>query len=27
MSATVQDTDKKGVQFCANCRKRLSTET
>jgi archaemetzincin len=26
MSTTVQDTDKKGVQFCANCRKRLATE-
>ena len=27
LSSTVQDTDKKGVQFCANCRKRLATET
>lgn len=26
LSSTVQDTDKKGVQFCANCRKRLATE-
>ncbi|MCC7385975.1 MAG: archaemetzincin family Zn-dependent metalloprotease [Deltaproteobacteria bacterium] len=26
LSSTVQDTDKKGVQFCANCRKRLLTE-
>lgn len=25
-SATVQDTDKKGMSFCANCRKRLITE-
>lgn len=26
-SATVQDTDKKGASFCANCRKRLLTES
>ncbi len=26
LSSTIQDTDKKGVQFCANCRKRLATE-
>lgn len=26
-STTVQDTDKKGVQFCANCRKRLAAST
>ena len=26
LSSTVQDTDKKGTQFCANCRKRLVTE-
>lgn len=25
-SATVQDTDKKGSAFCANCRKRLASE-
>jgi archaemetzincin len=25
-SATVQDTDKKGMTFCANCRKRLMSE-
>jgi archaemetzincin len=25
-SATVQDTDKKGMSFCANCRKRLMSE-
>lgn len=25
-SATVQDTDKKGIAFCANCRKRLLSE-
>lgn len=25
-SATVQDTDKKGAGFCANCRKRLMSE-
>lgn len=25
-SATVQDTDKKGMAFCANCRKRLLSE-
>jgi archaemetzincin len=25
-SATVQDTDKKGAAFCANCRKRLLSE-
>ena len=27
MSTTVQDTDKKGTQFCANCRKRLVAES
>ena len=26
-SATVQDTDKKGQSFCANCRKRLLSES
>lgn len=26
LSSTVQDTDKKGIQFCANCRKRLVSE-
>jgi archaemetzincin len=26
LSNTVQDTDKKGAQFCANCRKRLASE-
>lgn len=26
LSTTIQDTDKKGVQFCANCRKRLAAE-
>jgi len=25
-SATVQDTDKKGMAFCANCRKRLMSD-
>ena len=25
-SATVQDTDKKGMSFCANCRKRLMSD-
>lgn len=25
-SATVQDTDKKGMTFCANCRKRLMSD-
>ncbi len=25
-STSVQDTDKKGIQFCANCRKRLSLD-
>jgi len=27
LSSTVQDTDKKGTQFCANCRKRLASES
>ncbi len=26
-SATIQDTDKKGNSFCANCRKRLMAES
>lgn len=26
-SATIQDTDKKGASFCANCRKRLASES
>ncbi len=26
LSATIQDTDKKGSTFCANCRKRLAAE-
>ena len=26
LSSSVQDTDKKGSQFCANCRKRLPTD-
>lgn len=26
-SATIQDTDKKGSSFCANCRKRLASES
>lgn len=26
LSSAVQDTDKKGIQFCANCRKRLSLD-